>query len=93
MRMISKAQYHHPSLCAWKEQQFHSGRRHTYRLSFTYLWSNLNVSEPTLGVVGNGAWATEAREWDLCYASPYSTVPAKMYVSKYLHLDLQCAGL
>ncbi|GFU47920.1 uncharacterized protein TNCV_4967261 [Trichonephila clavipes] len=59
----------------------------------TYLLSNLNVSQSTLGVVGNNSWSTEAHEWDFYCSIPYPTVSSELYVPKHLHIDLHCIRL
>ncbi|GFV76033.1 uncharacterized protein TNCV_1456301 [Trichonephila clavipes] len=51
-----------------------------------------NVFEPTLGVVGNDAWSTEAYEWEVCCSVPYPTVSTELCVPKHFHL-LHCIRL
>ncbi|GBN01555.1 hypothetical protein AVEN_171297-1 [Araneus ventricosus] len=52
--------------------------------SSAHPWSNLDVSEPTVCVVDDDAWSTEAHEWDVCCTVPYPTVSAELCVSKHL---------
>ncbi|GFU80543.1 hypothetical protein TNCV_534171 [Trichonephila clavipes] len=54
-------------------------------------WSSINVSEPTLGVVGYDAFPTEANEEDVCCAVPYST-STELHVPKHLYLKQHCKG-
>ncbi|GBN58685.1 hypothetical protein AVEN_243464-1 [Araneus ventricosus] len=53
----------------------------------------IHVPGPTVGVVDDDAWSTEAYEWDVCCTVPYPTVSAELCVPKHLRLDLHCIGL
>ncbi|GBN35168.1 hypothetical protein AVEN_143803-1 [Araneus ventricosus] len=63
------------------------------QLSSTHPWSSLDVRGPTVGVVDDDAWSTEAHEWNVCCTVPYPTVSAELCVPKHLSLDLHCIGL
>ncbi|GBN05252.1 hypothetical protein AVEN_116383-1 [Araneus ventricosus] len=56
-------------------------------------WSSLDVPGPTVGVVDDDAWSTEAHKWDICCTVPYPTVSTELCVPKHLRLDLHCIGL
>ncbi|GBM08892.1 hypothetical protein AVEN_57440-1 [Araneus ventricosus] len=65
----------------------------TRQLSSTHPWSSLDFPGPTLGVVDDDAWSTEAHEWDVCCTASYPTVSAELCASKHLRFDLHCIGL
>lgn len=46
-----------------------------------------------LGIFGDDALRIETHEWDVCYVVSYSTVPAELYASKQMSLELYCFGL
>ncbi|GBO06493.1 hypothetical protein AVEN_211537-1 [Araneus ventricosus] len=50
-------------------------------------------SRPTVGLIDDDTWSTEAHEWDVCCTVLYPTVSAELCIPKHLRLDLHCIGL
>ncbi|GBN62695.1 hypothetical protein AVEN_179733-1 [Araneus ventricosus] len=59
----------------------------------THPWYSLDVPGPTVGIVDDDAWSTEAREWEVCCIVSYPTVSSELCAPKHLRLDLHYIGL
>ena len=55
---------------------------------FNLSMSSLDVSGPNVGIVDDGVWLTQAKEWDNCCAVPYSEVSTELYVWKLLRINI-----